>query len=144
MLWAERSHKTRRLSHQCKKGQLDGDVVLMGRTQPISHFATASLGPCARATNACNIEGELHVFSGDFIRSGDKCAQVVQAVAFGDDNSVRIIVRVWTSTRSTANFLDILRISDDHEAWDPSVDSVLLPLAWRMTDDANAIVLSHP
>ena len=63
----ERSVLTKLAAYQCKEGQLDDDVVLMGRTQPISHFATASLGPCARATNACNIEGELQMFSGDFI-----------------------------------------------------------------------------
>ena len=140
----ERSVLTKLVAFQCKEGYVDQDNALAGAEQPISPYATAVLGPCSKASSSCDIAGECAVFSGDFIRSAGKCATVAQAVTCGHDDSVRIICRVWSSTSQSSNFWDMLRITDHYEAWDPDSAMVVLPLAWRMLDAANAVVLWRP
>ena len=135
---------TKLVAFQCKEGLLDCDSVLIGKEQPISHFAIGLLGHCSEARNACNICGYCEVHSGDFIRSGDKCGRVVQAVTFGDHGAIRIICQRWASAGSDVHYLDVVSASSDYEAWDPAVHTVGLPLAWRMRDAANAVVLFRP
>ena len=137
----ERSVLSRLVTFQCLDESVNDVIALAGRVQQISQHAHVLLESVSQARSTCNIRDEVSVSSGDFIRCAGKFARVVQAVAYGDHKSVRIICRLWSSANPSDHYWDMLSITDTFEAWDPAIGMLVLPLAWRRMDDANFVVL---